>query len=276
MYLPKEHADLHLPTLYQFINDNPLGLLTTAIPSPVHRFIQASHIPFLVDPPSEIREYASTTGEPEDLGKIRGHMARSNPQTKAMIDSVTKDETEGRGEDDEPRKLTQEVMILFNGPAHHYVSAKFYTQTKPDTGKVVSTWNYSAVQVYGTATIYFSKHPSTRQFLDKAVVDLTKHAEEGIMGYDGKEGRPTPWTVDEAPEPFTNLLKKTIIGIEIKIDRIEGKFKMSQEMRAGDRDGVAESFKALGTAVGDKMAEAVEERKRVGELRERQKKGCPV
>ena len=276
MYLRKDYADLHLPTLYNFIKENPLGILTTAIPSPNYRLIQTSHIPFILDLPSEIPEYASTTGEPEDLGSVRGHIARANPQSKAMIESVTEDEDEGRGENDSPRKLTQEVMILFNGPAHHYVTPKFYTTTKPDTGKVVSTWNYSAVQIYGTATIYFSKHPSTLQFLNKALNDLNTLTEEGIMGYDGKEGRKKPWKVEDAPESYTSLLKKAIIGIEVKIERMEGKFKMSQQLKDGDREGTIEGFRNLGTWVGDEMARAIEERQRVKELREREKKGCPV
>ncbi|PKK53193.1 hypothetical protein CI102_2622 [Trichoderma harzianum] len=58
------------------------------------------------------------------------------------------------------------------------------------------------------------------------------------MGYTGKKGRPEPCEVSETPERWLELLKKNIIGIEIVIKRLGGKFKMSQEMRKGGRDGV--------------------------------------
>jgi transcriptional regulator len=64
--------------------------------------------------------------------------------------------------------LEQEVLVLFTATSHHYVTPKFYTETKPVTAKVVPTWNYSAVQGYGRATLYFdSKSDVTSEFLSK-------------------------------------------------------------------------------------------------------------
>ena len=60
------------------------------------------------------------------------------------------------------------------------------------------------------------------------------------MGYE------KPWSVDEAPERYIELLKKNIIGVEVLITRLEGKWKMSQELREGDREGVVEGFRKLG------------------------------
>ncbi|KAL7931848.1 putative FMN-binding domain-containing protein [Trichoderma chlorosporum] len=77
--------------------------------------------------------------------------------------------------------------------------------------------------------------------------DLSKHGEESVMGYAGKDGRPGPWEVSEAPERWLALLKTNIIGIEISITRLEGKFKMSQEMRKGDRNGVGDCEHGPGT-----------------------------
>jgi transcriptional regulator len=156
--------------------------------------------------------------------------------------------------------LEQEVSVLFNGPVHSYVTPKFYIETKPATGKVVPTWNYSAVQACGKAKILFDLHnEDTASFLQKQISDLTKHSEETIMHHTGGENL-SAWEVSDAPANFIELLKKNIIGIEINIERLEGKFKMSQEMGKGDREGVAKGFESLGTENGLKMARTVNER----------------
>ena len=71
----------------------------------------------------------------------------------------------------------------------------------------------------------------------------------------------------DAPEPYIKLLQKNIIGIEITIERLEGKFKMSQEMQRGDRDGVIQGFENLGSEVGSQMADLVRERAELKEAR---------
>lgn len=162
--------------------------------------------------------------------------------------------------------LEEEVMILFNGPAHHYVTPKFYTETKPSTGKVVSTWNYSAVQVYGTATVYYDT--AAPEFLTKQLDDLAVLTEEKIMGYTGEKGKKAPWTVKEAPENYISLLKKAIVGVEIEITRMAGKFKMSQELAEGDRDGAIRGFRELGTEEGEEIARTIEVRAAVKKERE--------
>jgi transcriptional regulator len=187
-------------------------------------------------------------------------MARANPQTKALIEAATKSSS---------RTLQEDVMVLFNGPVHHYVTPKFYVETKPSTGKVVPTWDYSAVQAYGAITLYFdTASPETDAFLIKQIDDLSKQSEENIFGYTGKDGAPKAWNVGEAPESYVSLLKKAIIGIEIEIKSIAGKFKMSQELAYGDREGVINGFHALGTEEGDVIAQAVRER---GELKDAEK-----
>lgn len=152
-------------------------------------------------------------------------------------------------------------MILFTSPVQHYVTPKFYVETKPATGKVVPTWDYAAVQAYGTATIYFdSSFPETGAFLSKQIADLTRLSEEGIMKYDGEDGRKSAWTVDDAPKSFVELLTKAIIGIEIDVTRLAGKWKMSQELAKGDREGVIQGFDGLDTPEGHEMARIVKER----------------
>lgn len=187
------------------------------------------------------------------MATLRGHLARANPQTKALIEAITKNQSEPSN-----GVLEDEVLLLFSGPVHHYVTPKFYVETKPIDGKVVPTWNYSAVQAYGKAKILFSNATAeTGEFLAKQLNDLSRQSEEGIMGYTGQDGKKEAWSVKEAPEKYIALLTKAIIGIEIEVTRLEGKFKMSQENKEGDRKGVVEGFKNLDTPIGDALADMV-------------------
>ncbi|RDX51336.1 negative transcriptional regulator [Lentinus brumalis] len=238
MYLRAAHAEHDLPTLRDFIRANPLGIITTAIDAPEFPFLQSSHIPWLLDVSPDAKETS--------LGKLRGHMARANPQVKAMVAELTSSGS---------RTLSRDVLVLFNAPAHHYVTPKFYTETKPATGKVVPTWDYAAVQVYGRATVHFDpKAEETDAFLSGALRDLTQLCETEIMGYE------RPWTVEDAPESYTALLKKAIVGVEVEITSMDGKWKMSQELSEGDRKGTVEGFEALNSELGKCMAQTIAER----------------
>lgn len=102
MHLPPHNAELQVVVLEKFIRENPLGILTTAIRSPSLPFLQSSHI-------------LLTAGEQcgSEYGKLRGHIARQNPQAKAIIEYLL----ESRSTD---AKLEEDVMVLFNGPASLY------------------------------------------------------------------------------------------------------------------------------------------------------------
>jgi transcriptional regulator len=258
MYLRPVHTDLHLPTLYKFIRNHPLGVLTTAIKSPDYPLLQSSHIPWVLDIPD------SSSSTP---AKLRGHLARANPHAKALISAAS--DGSSNSQSDQPytgTKLQDEVMILFTSPVTHYVTPQFYTETKPSTGKVVPTWDYAAVQVYGTVTVYSSTTtPESGAFLTQQINDLTKLCEEGQMGYKVDKS----WKVDDAPASYVDLLRKAIVGVEIEVTRIAGKWKMSQELGAGDRAGVVKGFETLETGLGKEMAALVEER---GALKDSQTK----
>lgn len=260
MYIPPVHAERRIPVLQQLIRDNPLGVITTAISSPNFPLLQSSHIPWVLDVDGD----AADASEPH-LGRLRGHMARQNPQSKAMIEHLTPSESRPN-----PGNVVEtDVLVLFTAEPHHYVTPKFYVETKPSTGKVVPTWNYAAVQVYGRAKVYFdSKSEETSAYLQKQIGDLSQTMETGIMGFTGEDGRPGPWKVSDSPDKYIELLKKNIIGIEIEITKLEGKFKMSQEMRKGDRDGVVAGFKALESETAKAVSSLVQER---GELKDAQK-----
>lgn len=246
MYLPIDHAEYDVPTLHRFIKENPLGIIVTSLPSSNFPTVQLSHVPWVLDMPED----------GNGLGKLRGHMAKMNPHSKAMIEAVRSN-----------GPLAEDVVVVFNGPVHHYVTPKFYVKTKPATGKVVPTWDYTAVQAYGKATVYCdSRNPETGSYLQEQVTALSDYAETKVMGYTGEEGRLSAWQTSDAPEQFVELLKKNIIGVEIEITRLEGRFKMSQEMDKEDQVGVVQGFRALNTEVGLKMAETVKQRGVAGEV----------
>jgi transcriptional regulator len=259
MYIRPEHAELDVSILHAFIKEHPLGLFTVAIPNEQHQTIQTTHIPFVLD--------TSSSSSPNDdsspsLGVLRGHMGRANPQTKMMIDSLSSSTTSSgflsswfssAPRPSDPIELRDDVLVLFNAPVHSYVTPKFYTETKPSSGKVVPTWDYAAVQVYGRARIHYENNDVTGDFLQRQLEDLTNQ-EEVSAGHD------KPWEVSDAPKSYVDLRKKGIIGIEIRITQIEGRFKLSQERSDGDWKGVVKGFRGLGTEKGDRMAEMIEQK----------------
>ncbi|KAK2599175.1 hypothetical protein QQS21_005365 [Conoideocrella luteorostrata] len=246
MHLRKDHAETNTPALQHFIKSNPLGLLTTSIPSSSSSFpiLQASHIPFILD-----AENGSTAG---NLGRLRGHMARENPQAKALIEALSHSTT---------NTLDQDILIVFTSPVQHYITTNFYSKTMSTDRRTAPTWNYSAAQIYGRATIHWdAASPQTKGFLLQQLRDLAKLGEREIMGFGEKENGIKPWKVEDAPASYLERSLKGIIGIEVDIVRLEGKVKMSQELREADRDGVVRGLKALPSETARKMADLVHER----------------
>ncbi|MCO5597209.1 hypothetical protein L7F22_051285 [Adiantum nelumboides] len=238
MHIPSGQAIDDEAQLHAFIRDNPLGILTTALASS-HGLplLQSTHLPWVLD------SHQGTV--------LRGHMARANPHTKILIEVADKEDAGGR--------IEEEVMVLFTVPHHAYVTPKFYIKTKPETGKVVPTWNYSAVQVHGQARVFTrAQEEETRQFLSKQLDDLTDEQEQRHLRLTGKE-KEAPWTVSDAPQAYVNILSRGIIGIEIHVTRIEGRHKMSQDKHEEDREGVARGFEDVGTEAGQTIADLVRE-----------------
>ncbi|KAH2531008.1 hypothetical protein KXW97_000666, partial [Aspergillus fumigatus] len=95
--------------------------------------------------------------------------------------------------------------------------------------------------VYGKLTLYYdSKTPEAGAFLAQQIDDLSQYMERSVMGYTGGKN-PQPWT-------------RNIVGIEIRIEEIQGKFKMSQEMKPGDREGVVAGFAQMGGETGEAIS----------------------
>lgn len=149
--------------------------------------------------------------EPGPLGTLRGHLARGNPQWRSFQEDV-------------------EALAIFQGP-QAYVSPNWYP-TKQETGRVVPTWNYAVVHAYGRLSVY-SDPDRLRAFLD----DLTAQHEAG---------QPKPWTPADAPAEYIQGLLQGIVGIDIAITRLEGKWKVSQNQPEANRTGAAAGLEAIG------------------------------
>lgn len=264
MFIPPVHEEKETAALLQFIHENPLGMLITGVKSSSHNFLQCTHAPFILDA-------APDPDSSDSPGRLRAHIAKQNPQIKGIVEALGQ-EQERCTSNGNVTQLDEEVLVVFNGKHDHYVTPKYYVETKPDTGKVVPTWNYSAVQVYGKLSLYHdSKSPEAAEFLAKQLHDLSQHTERSIMGYTGGD-RAQPWKVADAPEKYIELMQRNIVGIEIRIDKIEGKHKMSQEMKTGDREGVVKGFERLGGETATAISALVKERGILHDEEKRKKK----
>lgn len=152
---------------------------------------------------------------------LRAHLARANDQAADL-------------------RTSDEVLIVFQGP-QAYVTPSWYP-TKQQHGRVVPTWNYIAVQVRGRPSII-----EEADWLRAQLDALTDQRERT---------RPDPWKVEDAPAPFVAAQLKAIIGLEIPVSRIEGKWKASQNQPAINRSGVVAGLRRMAPA--SEMAELVE------------------
>lgn len=157
-------------------------------------------------------------------GTLRLHIARANPQWKEL-------------------ELVEECLVVFQG-LQDYVTPSWYA-SKRETGKVVPTWNYATVHAWGKPRVV-----NDDAWLRRQLDDLTASREDL---------REAPWQVDDAPADFVAMQMRAIVGVEIPIARIEGKWKMSQNRPAADRQGVIEGFRATGEA-GAEISALVAER----------------
>ena len=126
-----------------------------------------------------------------------------------------------------------QALVIAEGP-HGYVSASWYA-SKAEHGRVVPTWDYLALQVYGDLIVH-----DDPAWLDNAVRRLTdKH----------EQPRPDPWGVDDAPADYIEGLLRVIVGVEVRIERIEAALKMSQNKSEADAAGVINGLLADGNDV---------------------------
>lgn len=160
--------------------------------------------------------------DPAPFGTLRGHVARANSQWR-----------DASGELD--------ALVIFQGP-DRYISPSWY-EAKRESGEVVPTWNYAVVHARGPLRV-IEDETWLRAFVDK----LTNRYEAG---------RAESWKVEDAPADFVRKLLGAIVGIEIPISQLAGKWKVSQNRPARDRDGVVGGLMAEGGAPAEAMAELV-------------------
>jgi transcriptional regulator len=155
-------------------------------------------------------------------GTLQCHLARANEQWKDFSPA-------------------SECLVVFQG-VDTYVTPSWY-ETKSETGKVVPTWNYATVHAWGRPRLM-----DDAAWLGQQIRALTEQ-HEGT--------RNQPWAVSDAPEPYIDVMIRGIVGVEIIIERIEGKWKVSQNQPPANRQGVEAGLAADGH-VG--MAELVRTR----------------
>ena len=192
MYTPPAFRDDDEESIRATIRSARLALLVTSTPAGLF----ATALPLFLD---------DSQGERDVL---YGHLAKANPQWQS--------EPVGEG------------LALFMGP-EAYVSPSWYA-TKQETGKVVPTWNYVAVEAKGPVEFF---HDSDR-LLD-AVKRLTSMHEAP---------RPAPWALTDAPADFIAAQLRGIVGVRMVITQLTGKRKMSQNRNEADREGVRQGLSA--------------------------------
>jgi transcriptional regulator len=160
--------------------------------------------------------------EPQPYGTLRGHIARANPLWREALRDAP-------------------ALVIFQGPSR-YISPAWYA-TKRESGKVVPTWNYAVVHAQG-----IPRFIDDRVWLRSFVEQLTNRHEAT---------RRDRWQVTDAPADFIDRQLGAIIGLEIPVTRLTGKWKASQNRPARDRAGVIEALSLEGGEAAAAMAELV-------------------
>ena len=159
-----------------------------------------------------------------EFGLLRGHIARANSQWRDVNPAV-------------------DALAIFAGH-QHYISPTWYPGVK-EHGREVPTWNYAVVHAYGPLRII-----EDEAWLLRFVEKLTDIHEAGS---------PAPWKVSDAPGDYIKSQLKAIVGVELPIRRLEGKWKVSQNRTVRDRQGVIEGLTKLNTPESLAMKALVED-----------------
>lgn len=154
--------------------------------------------------------------------RLLTHLARANPQWQSIRPGST-------------------GLAIVSGP-DAYISPGWYA-AKAEHGRVVPTWNYTAVHLTGPMTVHHDP-----EWLLGMVSALTDRYESD---------RSAPWAVSDAPERYLAGQLKAIVGIELQVQRIEGKAKLSQNRSEADRAGVIAGLRAEDDRGAEMVAEAM-------------------
>ena len=156
------------------------------------------------------------------FGTIECHLARANPHWKDLA-------------------AGGEALMIFQGP-ESYVTPNWYP-SKALHGKTVPTWNYAVVHAYGRPAVM--EDPDWKR---RHVSELTAQQERGEA---------QPWAVTDAPESYVQAMLRGIVGFRFAIERLEGKWKMSQNREMPDRAGVVQGLRQRGEGEDAEVAKLV-------------------
>lgn len=193
MYIPKAYLEEEWPQIEYLIKNFPLATVITT--SPEGEMI-ANHLPFYlkVDPETGAKH-------------LHAHMAKVNHQIPSL-------------------KESDNVLVIFQSSSS-YITPSYYA-TKKETEKVVPTWDFASVHIYGKSKII-----DDFDFVRLQITNLTDQEEKT---------REKPWKITDAPENYTRLKQKAIVGLQIEIGRTECKFKFEQGLKKSDVDGVIDGL----------------------------------
>lgn len=163
------------------------------------------------------------SAEPAPFGVLRGHVARANPVWFDLEKNV-------------------EALAVFHGP-DAYITPSWYA-SKQETGKVVPTWNYAVVHAYGGLRVV-----DDVSWIRSQLEALTSHNEAPFS---------EPWPVLDAPYEFTEKLIEAIVGIEITITKLSGKWKVSQNQPERNQASVISGLRTCGNSEALSMAALIE------------------
>lgn len=158
------------------------------------------------------------------FGTLIGHVSRANPVWRELASASPS-------------------VVMFQGP-QAYITPGWYPG-KAEHGEVVPTWNYVVAHAHGTA----------RAVVDRTwIFDMLKRLTEAH-----EAPQPSPWSVSDAPAPFLDKMMRAIVGIEIPIDRLQGKLKASQDETMPDRHGTVRGLREQACDVARAMAALVQD-----------------
>ncbi|MFM0300845.1 FMN-binding negative transcriptional regulator [Paraburkholderia sediminicola] len=185
--------------------------------------LDANHLPFEFD--AQLAPEGGDAQPARTHGILRAHVARANPVWQEVA-------------------ANPEALVIFQGPAA-YISPTWYP-SKHETHRQVPTYNYMVVHAHGRIVVR-----DDESFLRGLVARLTRKMETG---------EPVPWKMGDAPADYIAQMLGAIVGLEIEVTRLVGKWKLGQNKEATDRRGAAEALLARTSdeqkAVGQAMLDA--------------------
>jgi transcriptional regulator len=214
MYQPDHFRVEQVPQLHALMRQRPFATLVSAGALGLY----ASHLPTVLK-----------AGEGQGA-VIECHLARANPHCKEL-------------------GTVSEALMIFQGP-DGYITPNWYP-SKAQHGKVVPTWNYAVVHVYGRPEV-----------MDDATW-LRRHVGELTAQQESTEA--APWAVSDAPERYLEVMLRGIVGFRFVITRLEGKWKMSQNREMSDREAVVKGLGARNDGDDMEVAALVERAIKAGE-----------